>query len=36
MEWYHYGPPEVVVDLEVVDGKLIVSTASPPVPLPGS
>jgi hypothetical protein len=35
-EWYHYGPPEVVVDLEVVDGKLIVSTASPPVPLPGS
>jgi hypothetical protein len=36
MEWYHYGPPEVVVDLEVVDGKLIVSTASPPVPLTGS
>ena len=34
--WYHYGPPEVVVDLEVVDGKLIVSTARPPVLLPGS
>lgn len=36
MGWYHYGPPEIVVDLEVVDGKLIVSTARPPVPLPGS
>ena len=34
--WYHYGPPEVVVDLEVVDGRLIVSTVKPPVPLPGS
>ncbi len=34
--WYHYGPPEVVVDLEVVDGKLIVSTTRPAVPLPGS
>ncbi len=34
--WYHYGPPEVVVDLEVVDGKLIVSTVRPSVPLPGS
>ena len=35
-EWYHYGPPEIVVDLEAVDGELIVSTAKPPVPLPGS
>jgi hypothetical protein len=36
MEWYHYGPPEVIVDLEIVDGKLMVSTVRPPVPLPGT
>lgn len=34
--WYHYEPPEIVVDLEVVDGNLIVSNAKPAVPLPGS
>ena len=33
---YHYEPPEFIVDLEVVDGLLILSNAKPAVPLPGS
>lgn len=36
MSYHHYDPPPIVVDLEVVDGQLIVSDERPPVPLPGS
>ena len=34
-DWWHYGPPAIIVDLEIVDGRLVVSDAKPPVPLPG-
>lgn len=32
--WYHYGPSAIVVDLEIVNGRLLVINVKPPVPLP--
>lgn len=36
LDYHHYGPPPVVVDLEVVDGKLVIIGGQPPVTLPGA
>ena len=34
MSYYHYGPPATVIDLEVVDGKLIIIATTVPVSVP--
>ena len=34
LDYFHYDPPASVVDLEVIDGRLVISNANPPVPLP--
>jgi hypothetical protein len=36
MNYHHYDPPPTVVDLEVVDGRLVFSDTKPPTALPGS
>ena len=36
MNVHHYGPPAIVADLEVVDGRLILASPKVSVPLPGS
>lgn len=33
--YHHYAPPAIVVDLEIVDGRLVIVSTEPPVPLPG-
>ena len=36
VEYHHYEPPPIVVDLEVVEGHLVVIGGNPPVRLAGS
>lgn len=35
LDYHHYPPPAIIVDLEVVDGRLVIVDNQPPVPLPG-
>lgn len=36
VDYHHYEPPPIVVDLEVVEGHLVIIGGNPPVRLPGS